>query len=295
MRSTSALCALLLGALCAGFVSASAPSPLTVWGRASFLAGAVDAQTKSADAALSALFGALAESTEQPPAVAVVLVGESSPAVQAQLDKLATAAPTFLQLPNAAHEGTDHPVLAALQRSGDSLRVKVLGECGGAYVAGEQPATLAALRAELETPSSGRPLVVVLCQPAGTGAEEQAALLEGAQAALDGTAPTHLLVHAARPAAGEGEQRRRLLAEAGDAATLGVAAQSVGLLKADRANQTSNYTTCDPLCQKHVMWLEGLIILVVIVLALVVGCTCMHAVDTPSRYAQPEVARPHGD
>lgn len=61
-------------------------------------------QTKSADAALSALFGALAESTEQPPAVAVVLVGESSPAVQAQLDKLATAAPTFLQLPNAAHE-----------------------------------------------------------------------------------------------------------------------------------------------------------------------------------------------
>lgn len=38
------LCALLLGALCAGFVSASAPSPLTGWGRASFLAGAVDAQ-----------------------------------------------------------------------------------------------------------------------------------------------------------------------------------------------------------------------------------------------------------
>lgn len=133
-----------------------------------------------------------------------------------------------------------------------TLPAQVLGECGGAYVAGEQPATLAALRAELETPSSGRPLVVVLCQPAGTGAEEQAALLEGAQAALDGTAPTHLLVHAARPAAGEGEQRRRLLAEAGDAATLGVAAQSVGLLKADRANQTSNYTTCDPLCQKHV-------------------------------------------
>lgn len=130
---------------------------------------------------------------------------------------------------------------------------QVLGDCGGAYLAGEQPATLAALRAELEAPTTaGRPLALVLCLPAGTAAEEQAALLEGAQTAVAAAAPTHLLVHATRPPAGEGEQRRRLLAEGGDAATLGVAAQSVGLGKADRANQTGNYTTCDPLCQKHV-------------------------------------------
>ena len=128
----------------------------------------------------------------------------------------------------------------------------MLGECGGAYLAG-QPATLSALRAELDAPASaGRPLVLVLCLPAGMGAEEQVELVEGAQAALAAAAPSHLLVHAARPPAGEGEQRRRLLAEAGDAAALGVAAQSAGLQKADRSNQTGNYTNCDPLCQKHV-------------------------------------------
>ena len=130
---------------------------------------------------------------------------------------------------------------------------QVLGDCGGAYLAGEQPATLDALRAELEAPTTaGRPLALVLCLPAGTAAEEQVALLEGAQTAVAAAAPTHLLVHATRPPAGEGEQRRRLLAEGGNAAALGVAAQSVGLGKADRANQTGNYTTCDPLCQKHV-------------------------------------------
>ncbi|PRW60864.1 SNF2 super family [Chlorella sorokiniana] len=275
---------------------ATAPSPLAAWGSAPFLPGAVDAQTQSADAALGTLFAALAKGTEQPPPATVVVVGDTSPAVQAQLSQLASAAPASLQLPNAVHEGTEHPVLAALQRTGGALTVKVLGECGGAYLAGEQPATLAALRAELEAPTAaGRPRVVVLCLLAGAAAEEQAALLEGAQAALAAAAPSHLLVHAARPPAGEGEQRRRLLAEGGEAATLGVVAQSVGLGKADRANQTGNYTTCDPLCQKHVMWLEGLIILVVVVMALVVGCTCMHAVDTPSRFAQPEAARPHAD
>ncbi len=148
MRAATALCALLLGALCAGFAAAAAPSPLTAWGSAPFLAGAVDAQvitdrlhaastpcrrrrrsrplplrrlppcpptplslfhavsaqTTSADAALGTLFAALAESTEQPPPVAVVLVGDSSPAVQEQLGKLASAATASLQLANAVHE-----------------------------------------------------------------------------------------------------------------------------------------------------------------------------------------------
>ena len=45
------------------------------------------------------------------------------------------------------------------------------------------------------------------------------------------------------------------------------------------------------------MWLEGLIILVVVAMALTVGICCMHLVDVPSRFAQPDAAaaRPHGD
>lgn len=43
------------------------------------------------------------------------------------------------------------------------------------------------------------------------------------------------------------------------------------------------------------MWLEGLIVLIVILLALGVGTCCMHMVDVPSRFAQPQVTRPHGD
>ena len=45
----------------------------------------------------------------------------------------------------------------------------------------------------------------------------------------------------------------------------------------------------------QVMWLEGLIVLIVILLALGVGTCCMHMVDVPSRFAQPQVTRPHGD
>lgn len=47
MRGAPALCALLLGALCAGFATAVAPSPLTAWGSAPCLAGAVDAQVRA--------------------------------------------------------------------------------------------------------------------------------------------------------------------------------------------------------------------------------------------------------
>lgn len=43
------------------------------------------------------------------------------------------------------------------------------------------------------------------------------------------------------------------------------------------------------------MWFQGLIIAVVLLVALAVGCTCMHMVDVPTRYAQPQASRPHQD
>jgi hypothetical protein len=44
------------------------------------------------------------------------------------------------------------------------------------------------------------------------------------------------------------------------------------------------------------MWFEGLIVFIVILIALLVGCSCMHMVDVPSRFAQPQQAsRQHQD
>lgn len=43
------------------------------------------------------------------------------------------------------------------------------------------------------------------------------------------------------------------------------------------------------------MWFEGLIIAVVIIIALTVGCCCMHLVDVPTRFAQVEARREHAD
>lgn len=45
----------------------------------------------------------------------------------------------------------------------------------------------------------------------------------------------------------------------------------------------------------QVMWFEGLIIAVVIIIALTVGCCCMHLVDVPTRFAQVEARREHAD
>lgn len=50
-----------------------------------------------------------------------------------------------------------------------------------------------------------------------------------------------------------------------------------------------------PIPAAQVMWLQGLIVLVVIGMALSVGCWCMHTVDVPSRFAQPDAPRPHGE
>jgi hypothetical protein len=46
----------------------------------------------------------------------------------------------------------------------------------------------------------------------------------------------------------------------------------------------------------QVMWFQGLIVLVVILLALCVGCSCMHLIDVPTRFPQAgEASRTHKD
>ena len=147
-------------------------------------------------------------------------------------------------------------MFGALRRASKALRLKVLGDCGGQYVPSAAPATAEALRAAPAAPlpegaPADRPAVFVVCLPTAlegggeAAGEAEAALIEAVAAAAAAASPRHLLVHMLRPATGgEEAARRRLLAAGATTATLA--------RRSDRANQTSNYTNCDPLCQKHV-------------------------------------------
>jgi sugar phosphate isomerase/epimerase len=147
-------------------------------------------------------------------------------------------------------QGASHPVFGGLRRSTRHARVRVLGFCGPSTPSAGA-ATPAALRAELEAAQhEEQPTVVVLCPPpppasteGGSPADPEAELLSAAAALLKELAPErHLLVHAVHAASTaqrvQRETRRRLLA-----------AEAV---RGDAANRTSNYTVCDPTCQKHV-------------------------------------------
>lgn len=308
MRPVSVVCLVLA---CLGLASGS-PAALTVWGSGSFLSGAAEAKTVHAVRALEELFTRLAglgsgepvalhglldtqQLAEQRPDAVVVVVspaGQASPAVQQKLEELTGSAASYLQLPNALDESSSHPVFAGLRSAARKLHIKVVGDCQGVAdpARAEEAVSGEALRQRLEGAAGGdKPTVVVLCPAAGSP-EAEAALLAEAQQALAELAPKHLLVHLARAgaaaAAGTEEQqeaRRRLLS------TVGVTSGS------SAANRTNNYTTCDATCRKHVMFMEGLIILVVILIALTVGCCCMHIINVPTRFAQPEGSRQHND
>lgn len=305
---------LLLACLCGGgFVFADESSPIAAWSAAPWLNGASSNKVVPATQALQELFAAatgaeghvlsqtlaglldaaaLADAAEGRSARAdavVVLVGSKD--VQ-QGEVALQGAAGSLTLTGAEHEGAGHPVFEALHAAAPALGVKVLGDCGGALVPAGGPATEEVLRQELAAARSGAgadsaPAVLVLCP--GPGAEAEAALLQAAASALAEVAPGRwLLVRTAAPADAPAarQQRRRL-------AALAVAA--VSTKRGDAANRTSNYTVCDSVCHKHVMWLQGIISAVVILIALTVGCCCMHLVDVPTRFAQGEARREHAD
>lgn len=306
--------ALLLSCLAlAGFATASSRSPVSVWGSSSaFLSSAAEPKALPSVQALDELFGAVdgladnslaslkgllsveALAEQRPTAVVVFASGaeQRSPAVEAKLAELSAAAASSLQLPNAVHdESGARPVFEAYRRSAKQLRMRLLGDCGVGMVRGLQPATAQALQEVLEgsaADASAPPLLVVVCPPAGDDAGE-AELLGAAQALLSSLAPRHMMAHVKHPpsAVERAEQRRRLAAADGG---------SGSIKGSSGAERTNNYTTCDPTCRKHVMWFEGLIVFIVILIALLVGCSCMHMVDVPSRFAQPQQAsRQHQD
>lgn len=312
MARLAAACLALACLLSAGFARAD-KLPITAWGSAPFLSRATESKAVPAAEALGEIFSSVAglegsapdvlagvintAAAGQPSADAVVVLASSAQpipaAVQQKVAELAGAAAGSLALPNAEHEGASHPVFAGLRASASRLAVKVLGDCGGSLVPSAAPATAEALRSELaEAASTGSssPVVLILCPSAEGDADgtAEAELLGAAQLALSELVPRHLMLHVSYPAGAPlaAEQRRRL----SEVAALMARGKGGG-----GRNRTDNYTTCDPVCRKHVMWFEGLIVFIVILSALLVGCTCMHMVNVPTRFAQPEQSRQHGD
>ena len=53
------------------------------------------------------------------------------------------------------------------------------------------------------------------------------------------------------------------------------------------------YTVCDADCQKQVKYLEAFILAVIFIFAMVIGLCCMHAIDTPTKFASPKEQRTH--
>lgn len=62
---------------------------------------------------------------------------------------------------------------------------------------------------------------------------------------------------------------------------------SILLTLVEAQKSSTNATECDDTCQRDVKYLEGFIVLVVVVMAVGVGFCCMHTIDTPSKFAEP--------
>lgn len=229
------------------------------------------------------------QAAERRPEAVVVVVGPGEQPAESTRQKVATLAsqaPSSLQLPNAYHTGKAHPVFAGLQRAASQLELRVLGTCmpGGPTAA---PATPAALREHAVRAPGGRPVVVVAC---ADSTEEEGALLEAAQAHLDGWTTRHMIVHACHGGAGA-------LGGAGASAGRGLLQATTALLGAARssiANRTKDYTYCDPICQKHVMWLEFFIVFSTLSSVVLLVYCCMNAIDVPTRFASADHRRQHG-
>ncbi|GAB4816174.1 hypothetical protein N2152v2_003220 [Parachlorella kessleri] len=267
-----------------GFSTRSAP--LTIWGPKPLLANKAHFETLAAAEVLGELAGLAAGAAPSPtsplasllqedlpleslrPKAVVVFVGAQQ-AAAVQLQALTTPPGSWVQLPNAVHQGDSSPVFKGLQRAAGagSVNLQVLGSCTGAPAV--VPATPEALKQHLQL-AGKEPTVVVVC--AEGGAVDEAQLLAETQAAVAALTDDYVMVYTTggARAASEAQQRRRLL---------------------QWDNNYSKNSTCDQRCQIQVKYLEGFIVLVTVALALGVGFCCMHIINTPTRFETPKDQR----
>jgi len=207
----------------------------------------------------------------------------------APLAGLLAGAKSSLSVPYVTRSDASTPVaqaVAALAAGAEGATHLSLG-CGGAPAAGAEELRAAVQQHAAAGAGAGR-LVLTLCPSidaaaagtaAGVAAEVQQ--LVAAAQALASSGLNHLGVYASEPAAGgvaalPAPRARALLADGGPT---GRAAGMFG-----------PYSTCGPLCQTHVRWLEGMLVLGLLVTATTMGMLCLYLLDAPTRFQTPKDA-----
>lgn len=211
---------------------------------------------------------------EGAPSLVVVYIGTQmrssdarKPAKQAVLSRLGgilQASKSWASLPFVQARAPLHSELSKALAAAQ-VAVQSVG-CGGAA-----PADLAQVVAQA---AAARAQVLMACSSAGSLQEEleQVATLQSAASQL-GTSYLFLL-------ASQGNSADS------DSVLPGVSPSRRSLLANDTAPAKGfgKYTTCGDLCRIQVAWLEGLLALLLLVLAACAGLTCLHVLDTPTRF-----------
>lgn len=213
------------------------------------------------------------------------------PNLAGDLQSTVSSAGSWAEYPNTVGDPDVVPrALRELRESG-APGAHVVGTCDGL------PAGLPAITSELEPllgpggTAQTKGGVVVFC--AGDQTEERALLNEATRLAEASGELAPLVVVLTVPGYGSGSlhdevQRRRLAALQATA--------PLGWSKYAAQNRTQNYTVCDPVCKTQTKYLESLVVLVVVAIAVGVGLTCLHIIDTPTRFPPTKDAqRQHHD
>lgn len=105
------------------------------------------------------------------------------------------------------------------------------------------------------------------------GVEEELRQVKAAHDAAAALGRRQVTLYAVQPQAGgagdggaEAQQRRRTLL----------------------ATEVGQYNTCDALCRVQVKWLEGMLALLIIIIASLSGMCCLGVLDTPTRFESPK-------
>ncbi|GBF93172.1 hypothetical protein Rsub_05904 [Raphidocelis subcapitata] len=247
------------------------------------IAGAL--RPAGAAAAASPLLDASALA-DAPPEVALVLLGSRLRTSDlrrkhaAALQPLLEAAPSSVALPHVVHPVEGAPAREALL---DALRAQLpagaklqTAGCGEGLALGE----IAQLLLDGAPVTAEAPRLLVGCTDAAGGLEAELRQVAAAHGSVAALGKRQVTLYGVDPHAGEGggggggaaaaEQRRRLL-------------QAGGVTGGP-------YSVCDERCRTQVKWLEGMLALLLIIVATLSGLCCLSVLDTPTRFESPKDA-----
>ena len=115
--------------------------------------------------------------------------------------------------------------------------------------------------------------VLLICPPATASLDEELEQLLSVQEAIDASERAHVVIYTSQKINEEGPARRRVLQAASPSPS--VANPLVGF---------GSYTTCGQLCQTQVRWLEGILTVLFMSVALSAGLSCLNVLNGPSKF-----------